>query len=109
MGEEFNTEQFIQNLWERENLQGIMSVFNNRIKKEGGNPNSISNDVRMGLLDMDWQLGRNTFMNKYHNFWKAVANGDYEGMRKESRTTWKDKKGQHSIYCKTRKAPTTYW
>ena len=56
-----------------------MSVFNNRIKKEGGNPNSISNDVRMGLLDMDCQLGRNTFMNKYHNFWKAVANGDYEG------------------------------
>lgn len=48
MGEEFNTEQFIQNLWERENLQGIMSVFNNRIKKERGNPNSISNDVRMG-------------------------------------------------------------
>ena len=57
--------------------------FNNRIKKEGGNPNSISNDVRMGLLDMDWQLGRNTFMNKYNNFWKAVANGDYEGIRKE--------------------------
>ena len=23
MGEVFNTEQFIQNLWERENLQGI--------------------------------------------------------------------------------------
>ena len=86
-----------------------MSVFNNRIKKEGGNPNSISNDVRTGLLDMDWQLGRNTFMNKYNNFWKAVANGDYEGMRKESRTTWTDKKGQYSIYCKTRKAPTTYW
>ena len=42
---------------------------------------------------MDWQLGRNTFMNKYNNFWKAVANNDYEGMRKESRTTWKDKKG----------------
>ena len=56
-----------------------MSVFNNRIKKEGGNPNSISNDVRMGLLDMDWQLGRNTFMNKYNNFWKAVTNGDCEG------------------------------
>ena len=53
----------------------------------------------MGLLYMDWQLGRNTFMNKYNNFWKAVANGDYEGMRKESCTTWKDKKEQYSIYC----------
>ena len=63
----------------------------------------------MGLLDMDWQLGRNTFMNKYNNFWKAVTNGDCEGMRKESRTTWTDKIGQYSIYCKTRKAPTTYW
>lgn len=74
-----------------------MSVFNNRIKKERGNPNSISNDVRMGSLDMDWQMGRNTLMNKYNNFWKAVTNGDCEGMRKESRTTWKDKKGQYSI------------
>ena len=26
MGEEFNTEQFIQNLWERENLQGLKQV-----------------------------------------------------------------------------------
>lgn len=158
MGEEFNTEQFIQNLWERENLQGLkqvngkggyrngryfpyqgtngidigpgfllksqspafqkkaktvgltkkelddsvrksiresMAVFNNRIKKEGGNPNALSNNVLMGLLDMNWQLGKDKFMNQYNNFWKAVANGDYEGMRKESRTTWKDNKGQH--------------
>ena len=109
MGEDLIQNNLYRTFGKGKNFKESMSVFNNRIKKEGGNPNSISNDVRMGLLDMDWQLGRNTFMNKYNNFWKAVANDDYEGMRKESRTTWKDKKGQYSIYCKTRKAPTTYW
>lgn len=44
---------------------------------------------------MNWQLGKDKFMNQYNNFWKAVANGDYEGMRKESKTTWTDKKGKH--------------
>ena len=85
-----------------------MSVFNNR-RKKGVTQIPLVMMSEWDYLILDWQLGRNTFMNKYNNFWKAVANGDYEGMRKESRTTWKDKKGQHSIYCKTRKAPTTYW
>lgn len=158
MGKEFDTIQFIQNLWEKENPQGLkqvngkggyrngryfpyqgtngidvgpgfllksqspafqkkartvgltkkelddavkssigksMSDFDKRIKKEGGNPNAISNNVRMGLLDMNWQLGKDKFMSQYNKFWKAVANGDYEGMRNESRTTWSDKKGTH--------------
>ena len=158
MGKEFDTIQFIQNLWEKENPQGLkqvngkggyrngryfpyqgtngidvgpgfllksqspafqkkartvgltkkelddavkssigksMSDFDKRIKKEGGNPNAISNNVRMGLLDMNWQLGKDKFMSQYNKFWKAVANGDYEGMRNESRTTWSDNKGKH--------------
>ena len=158
MGEELDTLQFIQNLWERENPQGLkqvngkggyrngkyfpyqgtngidigpgfllksqspafqkkartvgltkkelddsvrssmresLAIFDKRIKKEGGNPNAISNNVRMGLLDMNWQLGKDKFMNQYNKFWKAVANGDYEGMRNESSTTWTDKKGKH--------------
>lgn len=73
-----------------------MSVFNNR-RKKGVTQIPLVMMSEWDYLILDWQLGRNTFMNKYNNFWKAVANGDYEGMRKESRTTGTDKKGQQYI------------
>lgn len=63
--------------------------FYDRIKQEGGNPKTLTKDVYTGLLDMQWELGQPNF-ERYNKFWKSVANQDYNGMREESLTKYRN-------------------
>ncbi len=171
MGEEFNIDMFLQNLWMRDNLQGYNEIegkggykngryfpyqgtngidvgpgfllksqskefqkkarttgftkeelndsikksilgmreaFEKRIKREGGNPATLTNDVFAGLIDMQWQLGEKG-LQEYNNLWKAVAHNDYEGIRRVSLTKWYDKKGEHPDINRQKFRNATYF
>lgn len=75
----------------QDRLQNEKHFIDEKIIKEGGDPTKVTNDVYGGLFDMYWQLN-NGLYNDFPNFWKAVANQDYTGMRRESRTVYKNLK-----------------
>lgn len=68
-----------------------LPYFRKRIIREGGNPDKVTDAVYNGLLDMYWQLKNGLY--GYDKFWRAVASGDYEGMRNESATYYLPKNG----------------
>lgn len=48
---------------------------------------TVSPQIKMGLMDLRHQVGP---LNEWGNLRQAVLNGDLEGIRKESTTTWND-------------------
>lgn len=159
MGEEFNWDWFIHNIWERENAEGLLkkegkggysngryhpyqatngidvgpgfalehqseafrkkaystgftkeelddslkvklqpelNVIDRKVRKLGGNPSRVTNEVKAGLLDIYHQR-KNGLYSEFPKLWDAVVKGDYEGMQRESRTTYPDKKGEKQI------------
>ena len=159
MGEEFNWDWFIHNIWERENAEGLLKKegkggysngryhpyqatngidvgpgfdmkhqseafkrkayttgftkeelddslkvglqpeldeIDTKIRKLGGNPSRVTNEVKAGLLDIYHQR-KNGLYTEFPKLWNAVVKGDYEGMQRESRTTYPDKKGDKQI------------
>lgn len=93
----------------RNAIQGMYADYAHKVTSLGGNPDNITPDVLTGLIDMQWQVGRDEFLNNYPKFWKATANQDYKEMRKESLTRWKDSKGWHPDTARQRFRNNAYF
>ena len=77
-------------------LQPELGEIDSKIIKLGGNPSRVTNEVKAGLLDIYHQR-KNGLYTEFPKLWNAIVKGDYEGMQRESRTTYPDKKGEKQI------------
>lgn len=76
----------------RNQFSSELKSIDEKIRKLGGDPSRVTNDVKAGLLDIYHQRN-NGLYSEFPKLWNAVINNDYEGMQQESRTVYKDKKG----------------
>ena len=76
----------------REQTKPELEAIDRKIRELGGNPSRVTNEVKAGLLDIYHQRNKGLY-SEFPNLWDAVVKGDYEGMQRESRTTYKDRKG----------------
>lgn len=74
-------------------LKDERNHFNERIVKEGGNPEKLNDNVLAGLYDMYWQI-KNGLYQEYPKFWKGVAANDYKKMQDESATYYTPANGK---------------
>lgn len=62
-------------------------------------PDTVSPNIKMGLMDMKHQLGR---LGTYKKLLTAVANGNQQSIQKESKVSYKTDKTGNMIYDKRR-------
>lgn len=68
-------------------LMPEQKYIDNNLKKYTNYPDTISPQIKEGLLDMYWQLGNGLY--KYQNLFNAIANGDISQIREESKVQYK--------------------
>lgn len=73
-------EEYIYNNLSNE-LPNIDRAFRNR---GNGRPDTISPQLKEGMLDMYWQIGNNIY--QYNDLMKAISNGDLKRIQEESKT-----------------------
>lgn len=73
-------------------LMPEQKYIDNNLKKYTNYPDTISPQIKEGLLDMYWQLGNGLY--KYQNLFNAIANGDISQIREESKVQYKTPAGK---------------
>lgn len=73
-------------------LMPEQKYIDNNLKKYTNYPDTISPQIKEGLLDMYWQLGNGLY--KYQNLFNAIANGDISQIREESKVQYKTPTGK---------------
>lgn len=71
-------------------LNAELPFINERLNKvSNNNADTISPNMKEGLLDMYWQLNNGIY--KYDNLFEAIAKGDINSIREESKVKYKSK------------------
>lgn len=93
----FSEKQMNDELTRRANAD--LKYVNKILRRYTRFPDTISPNIKMGLMDMKHQLGS---LGIYKKMLTAVANGNQQGIQKESKVSYPSEKTGNMIYDKRR-------